>query len=87
MIEVGALAAALTDVSAVRVPASAFAPRAVPAHLVMNIVVADADGTVHDADDDLGTIKRRLAATTREAIEAYRTASAGRPLREKLFET
>ena len=33
----------------------------VPPHLRLNVVVADADGTVHDADDDLGAIKRRLA--------------------------
>ena len=43
---------------------------AVPAHLRMNVIVTDADGTVHDADDDLGAIKRRLAATAREAIAA-----------------
>ena len=34
----------------------------------MNIVVADADGTVHDADDDLDAIRARLAATARAAI-------------------
>ncbi len=34
----------------------------------MNIVVADADGTVHDADDDLAAIRRHLAASAREAI-------------------
>ena len=46
-----------------------------------------ADGTYGDL---LATVEVQvpavLDATTREAIEAYRTASAGRPLREKLFE-
>ena len=46
------------------------------------------DGTYGDL---LATVEVQvpavLDATTREAIEAYRTASAGRPLREKLFET
>ena len=45
-----------------------FETRTIPAHLRMNIVVTDADGTVHDADADLAAIKRRLAATTRQAI-------------------
>ena len=39
-----------------------------PAHLRMNFIVTDADGTVHDADDDLGAIRARLAPTVREAI-------------------
>jgi len=47
-----------------------------------------ADGTYGDL---LATVEVQvpavLDATTREAIEAYRTASAGRPLREKLFES
>ena len=34
----------------------------------MNFIVADADGTVHDADDDLAAIRARLAGTAREAI-------------------
>jgi molecular chaperone DnaJ len=46
------------------------------------------DGTYGDL---LATIEVQVPAvvdaTTREAIEAYRAASAGRPLREKLFET
>ena len=54
--------------SGVAVPASAFRPAAVPAYLRMNFIVADADGTVHDADDDLGAIRARLAPTVREAI-------------------
>jgi molecular chaperone DnaJ len=50
--------------------------------------VKRADGT---SGDLLATVEVQvpavLDATTREAIEAYRTASAGRPLREKLFES
>ncbi|MET0144107.1 MAG: ATP-dependent RNA helicase HrpA [Ilumatobacteraceae bacterium] len=65
---VDALAAALRDVSGARVPAEAFRPDTVPAHLRMNIVVSDASGAVHDADDDLGAIRRRLAASARAAI-------------------
>ena len=34
----------------------------------MNFIVADSDGTVHDADDDLGAIRTRLAPTARAAI-------------------
>ena len=44
-----------------RAPATSTRAR-VPAHLRMNFVVADADGTVHDADDDLDAIRARLAA-------------------------
>jgi hypothetical protein len=62
---VDALAAALTEVSGATVRPDMFDRRVVPAHLRMNVVVTDADGTVHDADDDLAAIKRRLAATTR----------------------
>ena len=47
-----------------------------------------ADGTHGDL---LATVEVQvpavLDATTREAIEAYRTASAGKPLREKLFDS
>jgi molecular chaperone DnaJ len=50
--------------------------------------VRKSDGT---SGDLLATVEVQvpavLDATTREAIEAYRTASAGRPLREKLFQT
>ena len=67
---VDALAAALTDVSGTKVTSDAFDPAAVPAHLRMNIVVADGAGTVHDADNDLDAIRARLAATAREAIAA-----------------
>jgi ATP-dependent helicase HrpA len=65
---VDALATALRDVTGVAVPAGAFRPGALPAHLRMNFIVADADGTVHDADDDLASIRNRLAGTTRAAI-------------------
>ena len=34
----------------------------------MNVVVADADGVVHDADDDLDAIRARLAPEARAAI-------------------
>ena len=67
---VDALADVLREQTGVGVEPEMFDLRGVPAHLRMNVVVADADGTVHDADDDLGAIKRRLAATTREAIAA-----------------
>ena len=65
---VDALATALREVTGVAVPAGAFRPGAVPAHLRMNFIVADADGTVHDADDDLAAIRTRLAGTARAAI-------------------
>ena len=59
---VDALAAALSRTSAAcGCRPEAFDQRAVPAHLRMNFVVADADGTVHDADDDLDAIRARLA--------------------------
>jgi ATP-dependent helicase HrpA len=67
---VDAVAAALTAVGGVPVRPTMFDQRAVPAHLRMNFIVADADSTVRDADDDLGAIKRRLAASSREAVAA-----------------
>ncbi len=67
---VDALADVLREQTGVAVKPEMFDLRGVPAHLRMNVVVAAADGTIHDADDDLGAIKRRLAATTREAIAA-----------------
>ncbi len=51
-----------------RRPGRRLPPGAVPAHLRMNFIVADADGTVHDADDDLAAIRARLAGTARAAI-------------------
>jgi ATP-dependent helicase HrpA len=65
---VDALAATLRDVTGVAVLASAFRPDALPAHLRMNFIVAGADGTIHDADDDLDAIRARLAGTARAAI-------------------
>jgi len=67
---VDALAAAVVDVAGVNVAADAFRPNDVPAHLRVNYVVADGDGTVVDADIDLDAIRLRLAATTRAAIAA-----------------
>ena len=72
-----ALAAALSAVAGVPVPARDFRPSAVPAHLRFNIVVADREGTVLDADSDLAAIRARLAAPARAAI-AGATAVAER---------
>ncbi len=52
------------------VPPGAFRPVDVPAHLKVNFVVADADGEVVDADDDLEAIRRRMAAAARAAVAA-----------------
>jgi ATP-dependent RNA helicase HrpA len=65
---VDAVAAALTAVSGVGVTASMMDPSVVPPHLRVHVIVTDADGEVRDADDDLDAIKRRLAASAREAI-------------------
>jgi len=65
-----ALATALTDVTGVDVRPSMFDPSVVPAHLRLHVIVTDAGGEVRDADDDLGAIKRRLAASSREAVAA-----------------
>jgi ATP-dependent RNA helicase HrpA len=65
---VDALASALHDVSGVVVRPTMFDLDALPAHLRMNIIVTDVDGTVRDADDDLAAIKRRQASSAREAI-------------------
>ncbi|MGI9028574.1 MAG: ATP-dependent RNA helicase HrpA, partial [Ilumatobacteraceae bacterium] len=67
---VDALAVALTAVAGVGVPARAFRPDAVPAHLRVNYVVADSAGTVLDADDDLAAIGRRQAAAVQAAVAA-----------------
>jgi ATP-dependent helicase HrpA len=74
---VDALASALTEVSGVRVRAADFDTTRVPDHLRMNFVITDADGTVHDADDDLDTIRARLAGSARRAI------AAGSPVAER----
>jgi len=65
---VDALAEALTDVAGVKVRGDDFRPGAVPDHLRMHFVVADADGTVLDAGGDLEAIRRRLAGAARAAI-------------------
>ncbi len=65
---VDALATALGEVSGATVRASMFSAAAVPPYLRMNVIVNDTDGTVLDADDDLAAVKRRLAASAREAI-------------------
>ena len=51
-----------------RVRAAMFDRSVVPAYLRMNVIVAGPDGEVVDADSDLVAIKRRLAASDREAI-------------------
>ncbi len=67
---VDAVAAAVRQVSGVHVLASTFDMRDVPAHLRMNWIVHDTDGEVLDADDDLATLKTRLAPAVRAAIAA-----------------
>jgi ATP-dependent helicase HrpA len=67
---VDAVAAAIGDVSGVAVPPGAFHPGELPPHLRVNYVVAEADGTVLDADDDLAAIRQRQAARARSAVAA-----------------
>jgi ATP-dependent helicase HrpA len=67
---VDALALALGEVAEVKVSGSDFEPRAVPAHLRMNVVVVDADGSVVDAGKDLAAIRERSAGAARAAIAA-----------------
>jgi ATP-dependent helicase HrpA len=74
---VDALAAALTDVSGVRVRPTDFYEGRIPEYLRMNFVVTDAAGVVHDAGSDLDQIRSRLAGTTRAAI------AADAPVRER----
>ncbi len=62
------LAAALSDIVGVAVNAAAFRPEQLPAHLRVNFIVSDADGTVLDADSDLAAIRARLASVARDAI-------------------
>ena len=65
-----ALAAALTAVSGASVRPGDFNPTALPDHLRVHFVVADADGTVLDAGDDLAAIRSRQVSAAREAIAA-----------------
>jgi ATP-dependent helicase HrpA len=65
---VDALAAAITEVSGVRVRAADFDPAAVPPHLRINVLVVDEHGRARDADTDLEAIRARLASTARQAI-------------------
>ncbi len=65
---VDALAAAITEVSGVRVRGADFDPAAVPAHLRINVLVVDENGRARDADTDLAAIRARLATTARQAI-------------------
>ena len=67
---VDALAAVLAEVTGADVRPSMFDPSVIPLHLKLHVIVTDAGGEVHDADDDLAAIKRRLAASTREAVAA-----------------
>ena len=65
-----ALADALASTSGVVVSPSSFDPKALPAYLVLNIVVSDDDGTVCSVGTDLATIKASLAGSARESIAA-----------------
>ena len=58
---VDALAAAITEVSGVRVGGDDFASAALPAHLRMHVLVLDEHGKARDADTDLAAIRARLA--------------------------
>jgi ATP-dependent helicase HrpA len=64
------LAEAIREVAGVPIPSDAFDPARVPAHLRLNFVVSDDDGTVLDADDDLAAIRRRLGGVARAAVAA-----------------
>jgi ATP-dependent RNA helicase HrpA len=65
-----ALAAAITEVSGVRVGAADFDPAALPGHLRVHVLVLDDDGRALDAGTDLSTIRARQASAAREAIAA-----------------
>ncbi|MFK8026167.1 MAG: ATP-dependent RNA helicase HrpA [Ilumatobacter sp.] len=64
------LAATVTEVTGVRIGSEAFDARVLDAHLVMNYVVSDDSGEVHDVGVDFAAIKARLAGTARESIAA-----------------
>jgi len=65
---VDALAAALSDVAGATVRGRDFDRGSLPEHLRMHFVVLDADGSAHDAGDELEPIRLRLAGTSRAAI-------------------
>jgi ATP-dependent RNA helicase HrpA len=67
---VDSLAVALSEVAAVPVSPDHFHPQRLPAHLLMHVVVHDADGSVVDAGTDLDAIRLRQAAAVRDAVAA-----------------
>jgi ATP-dependent helicase HrpA len=67
---VDALADALSTVAGVRVRPGDFDVESVPEHLRVHFVVVDESGRVHDAGDDLGAIRNRIAGAARQALAA-----------------
>ncbi|MDP2289726.1 MAG: ATP-dependent RNA helicase HrpA, partial [Actinomycetota bacterium] len=63
-----ALAAVVHEVAGVRIPASAFDPSKVPAHLRVTFAIDDADGAHVAAGKDLLALRKHLAPRLRAAI-------------------
>ncbi|MGB0113265.1 MAG: ATP-dependent RNA helicase HrpA [Ilumatobacteraceae bacterium] len=67
---VDVLASTVTEVSGVAVAPTAFDTNALAAHLRLNIVVSDDDGTVHAVGTELDALRAGLAGTVRDSIAA-----------------
>ena len=67
---VDAVAAAVTDVSGVRVQPTDLDTSVIPEHLRLHVVVSDDEGTVHAVGDDFDALKASLAGVARASIAA-----------------